>query len=642
MKTRSANSWNALPAVALVVVVTALLPFSLRAAERSYQEAPDLAALAKAGTLPPVADRLPTSPLVVTPCDEIGTYGGVWRRAHLGPKDAYGVTYMLKETLLLHTPDYKKVIPNICQAYEWSPDYKVLTFHLRKGMRWSDGAPFTADDFLFWHEDFASNTSLSPVFPLWLKRDGKPMVMTKIDDHAFQLTFVKPYAALTDYLAGLWNPTLYLPKHYCMQFHPKYTPMAEIEERMKTDKTDPGFTHWVDYFRRKTYYVKTPGCPTINAWQVVDRISSQVQRWKRNPFYWKVDPAGNQLPYLDGLRFKLVSDAEAVVLQAAAGEIDMQMRRIGGINVVGIENYPLLMENRERGRYRVLLRDIFRQNKFAVLFNYHSRDADTRELFNDLRFRTALSHAIDRDEMNEFCMQGLGKPGQVMPNPKSRWFDSESADFAIDYNLEKANAMLDEIGLPWDRRHSYRLRPNGKVLMFNMKIPGPLVEACELLREQWRDVGIKLIVTPVESRYWYTMVRAGNYDLTCTGVNTGWDGCFMHVIVIPPYYSNYAAPLWDLWVRTNGEAGEEPPAWFRGMLDMVDEILSLPQCDKRVALVKEMQRVSIRRMLRVGGLIAPPQATFAVVRDNFRNVPNPIPNLMCCHPAIFYKRVDEE
>jgi len=638
MKTRFANIRIGPLGLTLLALAPCVLPSFALAAERSYQEAPELQILVGAGTLPPVADRLPATPLVVVPCDEVGQYGGVWRRAHLGPKDAYGVSYMLKETLLLHTPDYKKVIPNICQAYEWSTDYKSLTFYLRKGMRWSDGVPFTADDFLFWYEDFASNTSLSPVFPLWLKRDGKPMGMKKVDDYTFQLTFAKPYAALTDYLAGLWNPTLYLPKHYCMQFHPKYTPMAEIEKRMKEE----GFSHWVDFFRKKTYYVATPECPTINAWQVVDRVSSQVQRWRRNPYYWKVDTAGNQLPYLDGIHFRLVSDAEAVVLQAAAGEIDMQMRRIGGINVVGIENYPLLMENRERGDYRVILRDIFRQNKFAVLFNYHSRNEDTRTLFNDLRFRIALSHAIDRDELNEFCMQGLGKPGQVMPNPKSRWFDPEAADFAIAHDPARANAILDEIGLPWDRRHTYRMWPNGKVLMFNMKVPGPLVEACEVLREQWREVGIKLIVTPVESRYWYTMVRAGNYDLTSTGVNTGWDGCFMHVIVIPPYYSNYAAPLWDLWVRTNGEAGEEPPEWFRGMLALVDKILSLPQCDKRVALVKKMQRTSIEKMLRVGGLIAPPQATFAVVRNDFRNVPDPIPNLMCCHPAIFYKRTSDD
>ena len=606
------------------------------ASAAAHGEAPELRARVEAGTLPTVVQRLPENPLVVKPCEGIGRYGGVWRRAHVGPKDAYGATYLTKETLLLYSPDYSRIVPNVCESYEMSEDCRTFTFHLRKGMSWSDGEPFTADDYLFWYEDVACNKALTPVFPLWLTRDGEPMVMTKVDAHTFTIAFCKPYAALPDYLAGLWNPTLYLPKHYALQFHQDYAPGPELEQAME----EGSFNHWVDMFRQKTYYVANPACPTINAWRVRDLVSVQMQRWERNPYYWKVDAAGNQLPYIDAIHLKLVSNAEAVVLQAAAGEIDMQMRRIGGINVVGIENYPLLMENRERGKFRVMQRDIFRQNKFAILFNYHHRDPRLRRLFNDRRFRIALSHSLDRQELNEFCMQGLGEPSQVMAHPSSRWYDAECAALYLTHDKAKAGRLLDELGLRWNRRHTVRLHPDGSVLMMTMKVPGALVEAMELIREQWWEVGIKLIVTPVESSYWYTMLRAGNYDLTSHGVNTGWEGCFMHAIVIPPYYSNYAAPLWDLWTRTNGEAGEEPPEWFQSMLVLTDRVLALPRGPERVDLIKKIQRVANENLLRVGVLTAPPQATFAVVGDAFRNVPDPIPNLMCCRPAAFFFRQD--
>ena len=198
-----------------------------------YREAPDLHRLVESGALPAVAQRLPERPLVVEPCEGIGRYGGVWRRAHVGPKDAYGATYLTKETLLLYSPDYSHIVPNVCEAYEMSDDCRTFTFHLREGMRWSDGAPFTADDYLFWYQDVARNKALTPVFPLWLTRGGEPMVMSKVDEHTFQVAFNRPYAALPDYLAGLWNPTLYLPRHYAVQFHKDFAPGPELERKMK-------------------------------------------------------------------------------------------------------------------------------------------------------------------------------------------------------------------------------------------------------------------------------------------------------------------------------------------------------------------------------------------------------------------------
>ena len=602
----------------------------------SYHQAPELQRQVLAHTLPPVKKRLPQTPMIIPPHDEIGTYGGVWRRAHLGPKDVGAANYLMQETLVVYSPDYRHTVPNICRSYEISADRKTLTFHLRPGMKWSDGHPFGADDFMFWYETF-QDKRLTPVIPLWVQRAGVPLVMRKLDDLTIQICFVKPYGAFLDYMAGFWGPRFYLPAHYAKRFHPDYVSPETLEKEMHRGS----FNHWVDMFRRKTTFYHNPECPTINAWMVKDRASAPIQRWVRNPYYWKIDPKGNQLPYIDEIHYHLVSDAEAILLQAMAGEIDLQMRRIGGINVVGIENYPLLMEHREQGQYHIVCRNMFRQIKYSILFNFTHEDPELRRLFNDRRFRVALSLGMDRQELIDFCLQGLGEPSQVVPNPASQWFEKDVMKLYTQHDPKEANRLLDDIGLRWDRKHRYRLRSDGKPLMLTIKSISSTVEGMELIREQWRDIGLKIVVTPVEASYWYTMLRAGNYDLTTTGVNAAWDGCFKHSVIVPPYHCDYPAPKWGLWARTAGQAGEEPPPWMKDMLALVDPILSKVRGPQRAALIKKMTRMFVESQMEIGGVMVPPQSLYAVVKNHMRNVPDPLPNFMCCHPASFYIRPEK-
>ena len=641
----------------------------------AFQEAPDLADMVARGELPPVGERLPSDPKVVVPVEEIGTYGGMWRRAHMGPKDVYGMTYLVKETLVVYSRDYQTIVPNLCSAYEISDDERTFTFHLRRGIRWSDGAPFTADDYVFWYNDHLLYREMNPTVPMWFKRGGKAMELEKLDDYTIRIRFAAPFASFIDYLAGMWNPTLYAPAHHCKKYHPRYVPEAELKRMM----AEGGYATWQDMYRKKTWYGESIETPTVHAWNVANSASEPLWKWRRNPYYWKVDPAGNQLPYLDGVEMHYLSNAEAIQLAARAGEIDLQMRRIGGINVVGIENYPFLMENCEKGNYRLILRDIFRQNKFAILFNFSHRDPILRGIFNDLRFRIALSHAIDRNEMNEFCMGGLGFPCQVMPNPKSRWFDPEAAKMYIEYDPDKANRLLDEMGLTWDAEHKWRTRQGVKkktetrtvkkrktetvdgkdvdtiteeqeehevyiptnervTLSINMMSRSPSIPAMELVREQLEKVGILLSVTPVVVQYFSTAVRSGNYDLTVNSINTAWDGCFFHVLSAPPYYAMTPATQWGNWVRSGGRIGDKPPDWFLSIIDQSEAILGMPAGPKRVTAIKAMQRDTVKYLLRVGGVASPPEATFAVVHNDMRNVPDPLPVLTCCDPAIFFKR----
>jgi peptide/nickel transport system substrate-binding protein len=296
------------------------------------------------------------------------------------------------------------------------------------------------------------------------------------------------------------------------------------------------------------------------------------------------------------------------------------------------------MENSKRGGYRIICRNMFRQIKFSILFNFTHTDPYLRRLFNDIRFRRALSLGMDREEIRDFCLQGLGEPSQVVPNPKSTWFEADVMKYDTTRDVKKANELLDAIGLRWDRKHRYRLRGDGKPLFMTIKSIASTVEGMELIREQWREIGVHIVVTPVESGYWYTMLRAGNYDLTTTGVNAAWNGCFRHAVIVPPYHCDYPAPKWGLWESTNGKVGEEPPDWVKAMLALVDPILGDVRGPRRTALIRRMTRMFVESHMEIGGVMVPKQSLFAVVKNNFRNVPDPLPNLMCCQPAIFYIR----
>ena len=656
--------------IAIVATLAVLAAIPAARAAQQYHEAPELAARVQAGELPPIQERLPKNPFVVEPVDGIGTYGGTWRRVHTGPQDSYGATYVVKETLLIFSRDYQRILPCLAESYEASDDYRTFTFHLRKGIRWSDGAPLTADDYLYHYEHVSKNRELTPVPSMALSRGGEYMEMRKLDTYSFQISFKLPHTIFLHYMSGLYAPTLRAPAHFCKQFHPDFVAKEELDRMIAEGK----YAHWTDLYKKKTYYIKNPEAPTLHAWNAIDDNTGN-QRWVRNPYYWKVDPAGNQLPYIGRQLYVCISDPEALLLKARAGEIDLQARRIGGINVSGIENYPFLAEGSKENGYRLVVRSMFRQIKYGIYLNYSlGLDIDTtnketaaasknanieikkmpleevdkleperrmnerkRRLFNDLRFRRALSHALNRDEINAFCLQGLGTPAQFSAHPDSRWFRREHQRKYIEFDQELSRKLLDEVGLTqWDGKHEYRILPNGDPLTFYIRIQGPNVEAMELVREMWADVGIHATVSPVQTNYWYQMNRNGNYDISCAAPVGGWDGCYRHAIVAPPYGGNYAIPKWFQWCNTNGQAGDEPAPWAKKMADMAQQIMLTPPGAEQDALIVQLTGMWSDNIMAIGTVMSPPEATFAVVNNRMRNVPDPLPFLQAAHPACFY------
>ena len=583
-----------------------------------YKEAPMLRTKVAAGKLPPVEERLPEEPLVVKPVEEIGQYGGVWRQVHGGMSDLGQNNYIMVEHLVRFSPDFKQILPNLVKSFKQSEDGKSVTFLLRKGMKWSDGAPFTADDFMFWWNDIILNDELTPTKSSAFKIGGELMKMEKLNDYTIKLIFSKPYGAYIESIAGMWAPDImYAPKHYLRQFHPKYTPMEEIKKEMKKE----GFTRWIDLFGAKNRHFNNPGCPQIDAWIPLNTIDKPIQILHRNPYYWKVDTEGNQLPYIDEVQRTLIPNIEAMLLKAIAGEVDFQTRRIESL-----KNYPLVKENEKKGNYRVIQFKTLGTNIGTMFLNYFSKDPILRKLFWDKRFRVALSIALDRNEINELLFKGIATSAQGTPPPGSAWYDEQIANLYTEYDPKRANELLDEIGLKWDKNHEYRLRPDGKRLrlIMNPFTPFPeestdISELCK--RKYWKDIGIEVAVKPLDRALWFPRIKACEHEVALYALNTGWPGHLpLNNQVFPLDFSYLTAPMWGLWFASEGKSGEEPPAEVKRMLEIYNESLETTSLEKRNNLIKEAFKISGENLLNIGVMRQPVIGRFFIAKNNFRNV----------------------
>jgi len=579
-----------------------------------FNEAPMLRAMVAAGGLPPVEERLPEEPLVVEPVEEIGQYGGTWNRVWLGPSDRTGVQKIAGEQMIRFNVNGTKVLPNIAKSWDVSEEGKVYTFHLRKGIKWSDGVPFTADDILFYYEDVLLNKEITPVFPTWLTVGKEPVKVEKIDDYTVRFRFVKPYGLFLGQMA--YRGTFYAPKHYMKQFHPRYTPMDKLEEMTK----EAGFQYWYQLYSDKGAYgwfVTNPSHPTIWAWKAVTECTGSFFRMERNPYFWKVDPQGNQLPYIDHIRNNLVESGEMVSLKAMAGEIDMQNRHLQ------LADYPLLMANRERGDYRVFKWILTDGSRVIFMPNLNCKDPVLRKIFQDDRFRKALSLAINRQEMNELLYLGLGKPQQASFMEGTPYFSAEWEKAYAEYDPQKANEFLDEMGLKWDEKHEYRLRPDGKTLkvtiIFTTAFAPDWADACDLVKRYWKTIGVKVALKPMERSLLTVRTQANEYEIYV------WSGYPIFPVCsdmpVPKAGSNWA-PEYGRWYETGGKAGEKPTGDVAKLLEIWDKIKVTVDEEKKKQLIQDFVKLHIKNIWLIGtvGKIPLP----AVVKNNFRNVPEEI------------------
>jgi len=584
-----------------------------------FHEAPMLRVKVAAGELPPVEERLPEEPMVIEPYEEIGQYGGTWHRAWMGRADSPAAARIVEERLVRFTRDLKKIIPNVAESWEISEDGKIFTFHLRRGMKWSDGYPFTADDIMFSYEDILLNDELTPAKPAWLRIGGKLGKLEKLDEYTIRFRFAQPYGLFLKIVASSFGPgmSLFQPKHYLKNFHPRYVPIKKLEEMTKEE----GFEFWYQLFQAKSDKFMNPDLPVISAWKAKNSATATLFIMERNPYFWKLDPEGNQLPYIDRVTHSLVESVEMINFKAMTGEIDMQARHILH------ENYPVLMEGREKGNYRVTkYLDEFETN-MAICLNLNHKDPILRKIIQDKRFRIALSLAINRDEINELCYLNMcEEPRQVAPLPQSPYYTKWAKKLAyeyVEYDPKKANELLDEMGLKWDKDHKYRLRPDGKTLSLTFEFTpawGPWTDAIGLIKEYWEAIGVKTAIKSEERSLLYKRFPAAEHDVTCWTGHAG-----IQTIIDPAYYLpfNPNASKWCVkyadWYWSGGKGGEEPTGDLRKCIDLYERIKTTMDEEEQLRLWDEIMRLNAENLWVIGTLSCPP--LLGVVKNNFRNVP---------------------
>ncbi len=549
-----------------------------------FNEAPILRLKVATGELPPIEERLPEEPLVDKPFEEVGTYGGTLRLGIVATFLWIPASFSTMEFMLLFDRKYEKIVPNIAKGWEFSDDGKTFTLYLRKGMKWSDGAPCTADDILFYWEGVISNDDLVPIKPKEWMQGGKLMTVEKVDDYTVRFHFSKPYWAITSYLSsvsfrGAQND-IFLPKHALKKYHIDYNP--EADELAKEE----GYDYWWQLFNNKRDFllgrVLNLEIPTLGPW-IPKQILSEGVIFERNPYYYKIDTAGNQLPYIDTIKATPFGDSETLALKTVSGEYDYMNW------LVALKYYPVLAEGAEKGGYYVWFAEDCEGGTMPVYaFNQnYNEDPIIGDILRDVRFRRALSLAINREEFIEILFYGKGTPRQATVPPTCSFYKEEWATTYAEYDPEEANNILDEMGLDKRDKEGYRLRPDGKTLLLTI-LYGPEVipaEYIELTKEYWEEVGVKTTIKPGERMYLVTCVAAGTYMVTPLGFPSTAEFAIA-AGMCQQIKGNEWAPQWHAWWNTKGESGEEPPDEVKRLFSLSDEIPYLPKEERNKALTE--------------------------------------------------------
>jgi len=579
-----------------------------------FNESPILTELVKQGKLPPIEKRLPKEPVVIEPRNKVGRYGGTLRGASIGPNTTGDIFLSNAQYLFRLAPDFKTVIPNIAKDWKLSSDMKALTIYLREGMRWSDGYPFTTEDVRFWYEDVLLNDKLTPRRPTIFKDLVKVEI---IDKYTFVFYFSLPSPHIVDALAQWdgWNGFPIPPKHYMKQYHIRYNPEADsLAKKM-------GYDNWWQAFGTLSGNGNgeiNPELPVLTPWKLEKIDSYNNKYYIRNPYYWKIDTEGNQLPYIDRVFIRRVENIELKNMLVVNGEVD-----VSGI-WQRLVDYPLFKSNEEKGNYNAMLWPDYRGIlDHAFGFNLTHEDPILRKIFNDLRFRKAMSLAINRREMNEALFLGLGKPRQATVPPLCSFYEKWQEEYYTQYDPKEANRLLDSMGLIWDKERKYRLRPDGQVLAITLEGIERLMPGLEMVKKYWEAVGIKVALKEQTESLLTVRKQANKVDVGIWAFETGPDYVLRKTgmsVLLPPFGVGICYP-WSLWYTTDGKSGEEPPETIKRLYKLVEDWkMTIPGSTEYIKLGKEIVSTFVRNLYVIGavGLVPYP----VIISKKLDNTPS--------------------
>lgn len=591
-------------------------------------ESPLLADLVKDGKLPPLKERLPDEPTVMAGVDGIGKYGGTWLRLANGPEDVSIISYRLSGAYLVRwSPLGYPIEPHIAKSLESSPDKKEWTVTLRKGMRWSDGAAYTADDIMYWWEAEANNKHLNAIPPTWMQIGGKAGRVEKLNEYQVKFVFPLSNALFAETLAST-GVVCDTPKHYLSRYHPD--PAIGDADLIARDMAAYKMPS-----KRSLYgFMKSwnnPEHPRHWPWVYRSFKGNPPQAFVRNPYYFVVDTAGNQLPYVDRMQFD-VQDGKLLALTAANGGASMQGRHIR------FGDYTELMSRREIAGTRVLHWYPASSSVWVINPNLNRRvdpaEPSTKHkaaLLSDKRFRQAMSIAIDRQKIIRAEQSGVGTPSQVTPPPGSPFYSERLANAFIEYDPDRARAMLDEIGLTQRDSEGYRTFPDGSRMTFYLDFTAYTgIGPAQFVVDDWANVGVRTVIRERARPLFYTEKDAMNFDFNVWGAESEYFPLVLSRYFIPYNTESFYAVGWGRWYQRGGFYGN-PNANIAGCIpvprdhpmfesiSLFERAIQTPDLATQKQLMSRVFEIAAENTWSINIASAPPVPI--VVSKDMRNVP---------------------
>jgi len=582
-------------------------------------EAPELAEKVGTGDLPAVEERMPKlEDIMIEPVfDSIGQYGGDLRFPWRGKKDKWTLEKMTEEALFRFKLDGSGVEPNVAKGYDVNEDATEYMIYLREGMKWSDGVAFTADDIVFYYNEMVLKETFgkSPYncyYSVNPETGEKTLAdVTKVDDYTVKVKFADSSVLFLERLA-IDNKWMFAPKHYMEQLLPHIVGEAEAMKKaeemgfsdIKTLGKYTGYYYWIVQDR-----------PTLRPWLLKTDTEAAVARWERNPYYFKADAEGKQLPYINSIVCQKIESSDNIILESIAGNVD--------INVFELTDFTLLMENRDAGDFRVTQWSGTDWAGNAVVFNQGVEDVKLREVFTDIRFREAMSVAVDRVELAALVTDDLGSGQQAsvpegLVNFKEGWADKWS-----DYDVERANTLLDEMGMAKgsDGFRTYKDGSDFELNIFQIEIDSTseMGEFEALIKKYYEAVGIKTNIKVVDSTYGEELIQS-NGIVAQTFVPALFNVALRpdNIVPIRNYRSWYGS--YGLYYSTHGEQGEKP----EGDIALLQEYYNIIQSATDKEVVDEYSQKIIDLHEKNQWIIGytSPKPRIVLVKNNLKNVPS--------------------
>jgi peptide/nickel transport system substrate-binding protein len=601
----------------------------------SARQAPAFQEKVKAGELPALEERISQEPRAIEPLHKIGKYGGDYVQGILNPRDYPLGRVVVYEPLMRWDPDWTEIIPSVATSFEVQDDAKTYVFNLRKGMKWSDGEPFTADDVVFWREEYEEK-DLWPNFPTTYSTKSGPVDVGKVDDYTVKFSFQDPSGLFPMIVAQKFDGMMYKPAHFNRQFIPAHADKAALDAKIK----EAGVSNWYEGYPTWTDGTQTAGVPVIWAWMITpyDAASNQII-FEQNPYYWCQDSEGNQLPYLDRFVSKIAQDREAIIMMCVAGEISYQYHHVSEL-----KNKPMYVQNAEKGDFHTV-ECIYPGMGDAILnMNLTHKDPVKRQLFQNKRFRIGVSYALNRQETVDIANQGVGTPWQPSPLPESSYYDEEMSTQYLEYDPEKANEILDEV-IPDRDADGFRLGPDGKQLTILCEIDSDRqshIDTCELVKKYMADVGIRWENKVQDKTLNWAKMPENELEVWPFYGDAGLD---FDILGSPKNYfavgqNSFFAPLWGAWYSSGGTEGEEPPEAMQKQMALYAELQASGDPEFQHEKMEEILNIAKEEFWTVGtwrgGLF------IAICKNKFRNVPDkhwvtwPYPDPGPFNPCTFF------